>query len=256
MVKAAEVSKRGKEKEAKVDPKSHVMKRLEREMRRFNDEIRKEREEELQENCLLDFSSLLEIGYGKEKIEKMKLTLKKRMDTKKKINKLKRLEYKQKMIKSNNDVKQMIDENDTKKVFKKIKPPSKDKQSLPDKLIVDGETSVGKDVIDGFIKVTISQSGFARDKVPGNEPDPDYMKISDIVDLLKYLNEEEDSHIRHMTMEEFKDIVASLGSKKAVDIYGLSKEHFMYMTDDVAKIFLTLINELLSNLSEYSSTHC
>ena len=54
MVKAAEVSKRGKEKEAKVDPKSHVMKRLEREMRRFNDEIRKEREEESQENCLLD----------------------------------------------------------------------------------------------------------------------------------------------------------------------------------------------------------
>ena len=55
-------------------------------------------------------------------------------------------------------------------------------------------------------------------------------------------------------MDEFKETVASLGSKKAVDIYGLSKEHFTYMTEDVAKIMLNLINELLSNLNEYSST--
>merc|ERR1711973_354055 len=103
-------------------------------MMKVNKKIRKEREHELEENCLLDFSTLLEMGYGKDTVKKMKESLSQRMKVRKKINKLKRLEYKQRMIKSNDDVKQMINANETKKVFRKIKPPSKERNSLPDRL--------------------------------------------------------------------------------------------------------------------------
>ena len=123
----------------------------------------------------------------------------------------------------------------------------------PKKIVHEGITYTGKDVLRVFALSAAQQSGEEvnlPEKIP--ELTREYVQKKESVYMKRMVAKYDDSYFVPLTKEKYYDVLSLLPNNKSPDVYGVQCEHLKYASDQTNDYVRYLINCILENIEQFS----
>ena len=219
----------------------------ERKIREIGAYLQKKRERILGDYHLLSRKDLVEMGIQKTDLK----LLDKHTDIyKKKIKDARDVHTKLK-IESAEELHRKLNKaircGDSKMFSQVIKKKERSMTGTTNKLIYKGQTYLNKDVLKGFAEKARDESEDPM-TTEGVEITREYLDMRNAAMNAIRSADYDDTMIRPLTRESFKDLLKEIPKGKALDSMGLSIEHILYADQTVIDLIMELLNTVISDL--------